>query len=105
MDDLIANGKDIACYILDLKEDVNDLLRSGEDLDGKQSSSRSDNVATLNRVEKVGSFEVKTEDVELDEASIPGMDKIIDEIRQNPHSVKVKVNTPGKMAARFLIAR
>ena len=44
---------------------------------------------TLNRVEKVGSFEVKTEDVELDEASIPGMDKIIDEIRQNPHSVKV----------------
>ena len=44
--------------------------------------------ATCHRVAKTGSFEVKT-DEDHDEASIPGMDKVIDRLKSNPNSVKV----------------
>ena len=71
MDELSSRGKDLPCFILDATKDDQPQL-----------------AATCHRVKKVGSFEVQT-DEDHDEAPITGMDKVIDKLKSNPHSVQV----------------
>ena len=71
MDELSSRGEDLPCFILDATKDDQPQL-----------------AATCHRVKKVGSFEVQT-DEDHDEAPITGMDKVIDKLKSNPHSVQV----------------
>ena len=87
-DQLKARGEDMPCYILRcVKEAVCNAMHTGLP-QSEQDSSASNVTATCNRVAKVGSFEVKS-DEDIDDDPIPGAESRVEKLRTSAHAVKV----------------